>query len=260
MFSLLAPAYAKKYGVDEDELKDVLTRIAWKNHNNGARNPRAQFRKEVAEGDHRLLAARRRPARHLRLLGRQRRLGGRDHRAGRGRAQVHRQAALREGAVVRRRPGRRPDRPRLRLHDLPRGRARRPTTPTPQAGITDPRAELAMAEVHDCFTPDRAGADGGPRLRRARHGVEGRARRHLRPRRRAAGQPRRRAQVVRPPDRRLGPAHAVRVLAAAARRGAASARSPASTAAASSALTHNLGGAPGECVTFVGVVGSEPSA
>ena len=22
-----------------------------------------------------------------------------------------------------------------------------------QAGITDPRAELAMAEVHDCFTP-----------------------------------------------------------------------------------------------------------
>jgi acetyl-CoA C-acetyltransferase len=26
------------------------------------------------------------------------------------------------------------------------------------------------------------------------------------------------------------------------------------------ALTHNLGGAPGECVSFVGVVGSEPSA
>ena len=28
-------------------MKDVLTRIAWKNHYNGARNPRAQFRKEV---------------------------------------------------------------------------------------------------------------------------------------------------------------------------------------------------------------------
>jgi acetyl-CoA C-acetyltransferase len=26
------------------------------------------------------------------------------------------------------------------------------------------------------------------------------------------------------------------------------------------ALTHNLGGAPGECVSFVSVVGSEPSA
>src|SRR5690349_1993596 len=46
-FSLLAPAYCKKYGVDEAQLKEVLTRIAWKNHRNGALNPRAQFRKEV---------------------------------------------------------------------------------------------------------------------------------------------------------------------------------------------------------------------
>src|SRR3989441_854514 len=49
MFSLLAPAYCQKYGVDEAEMKDVLTRIAWKNHYNGARNPRAQFRKEVSK-------------------------------------------------------------------------------------------------------------------------------------------------------------------------------------------------------------------
>jgi acetyl-CoA C-acetyltransferase len=48
-FSVLAPAYANKYGVDQAELKDVLTRIAWKNHYNGARNPRAQFRKEVSK-------------------------------------------------------------------------------------------------------------------------------------------------------------------------------------------------------------------
>src|SRR5437660_4882622 len=34
LFSLLAPAYSKKYGVDPDELKQVLTRIAWKNHKN----------------------------------------------------------------------------------------------------------------------------------------------------------------------------------------------------------------------------------
>jgi len=47
MFSLLAPAYAKKYGVDEGELKEVIARIAWKNHRNGAKNPKAQFRKEV---------------------------------------------------------------------------------------------------------------------------------------------------------------------------------------------------------------------
>src|SRR6201993_4715736 len=46
MFSLLAPAYAKKYGVSDEQLKEVMTRIAWKNHKNGALNPRAQFRKE----------------------------------------------------------------------------------------------------------------------------------------------------------------------------------------------------------------------
>ncbi len=47
-FSLLAPAYADKYGVDRDEMKEVMARIAWKNHYNGARNPRAQFQKEVS--------------------------------------------------------------------------------------------------------------------------------------------------------------------------------------------------------------------
>ena len=51
--------------------------------------------------------------------------------------------------------------------------------------------------------PDRAGADGGPRLLRAGHGVEGGARRHVRPRRRPAGQPRRRPQELRPPGRRV---------------------------------------------------------
>ena len=91
-----------------DEMKDVLTRIAWKNHDNGALNPRAQFRKEVPKETHLraspLVAG---AARHLRLLGRDRRLGRGDHRAGRGRPPVHRQAALREGAVVRRRHRRR---------------------------------------------------------------------------------------------------------------------------------------------------------
>src|SRR5260370_32212939 len=37
-FSLLAPAYFKKYGLDPDKGKDVLTRIAWKNHKNGPKN------------------------------------------------------------------------------------------------------------------------------------------------------------------------------------------------------------------------------
>src|SRR5207245_8014843 len=48
MYSMVAPSYARKYGVSEGEMREVLARIAWKNHYNGARNPRAQFRREVS--------------------------------------------------------------------------------------------------------------------------------------------------------------------------------------------------------------------
>src|ERR1700719_1864128 len=47
-FSFLAPSYSHKYGVDPVQMKEVMSRIAFKNHQNGARNPRAQFRKEVS--------------------------------------------------------------------------------------------------------------------------------------------------------------------------------------------------------------------
>ncbi|MEW9677200.1 acetyl-CoA acetyltransferase [Lentibacillus sp. L22] len=46
-FSFLAPAYFNKYGLDPKEGKRVLSRIAWKNHKNGSLNPKAQYRKEV---------------------------------------------------------------------------------------------------------------------------------------------------------------------------------------------------------------------
>ncbi|MEJ7584903.1 MAG: hypothetical protein WKF43_12675 [Acidimicrobiales bacterium] len=48
MFSMVVPAYAERYGVDRAELRRVLARIASKNHSNGARNPRAQFRREMS--------------------------------------------------------------------------------------------------------------------------------------------------------------------------------------------------------------------
>ena len=134
MFSLVAPAYARRYGVDEDELKRVLARIAWKNHHNGARNPRAQFRKEM-DLDAICNAARGggAPGR-VRLRRGGRRLGRRHRGAGRGRPPLHGQAPLHQGAVVRGRQRLGTDRPRLRLHDLPRGRARRPPTPTRRPG------------------------------------------------------------------------------------------------------------------------------
>ena len=46
-FALLAPAYFHKYGVDPEQGKEVLSRIAVKNHANGALNPRAQYRRAV---------------------------------------------------------------------------------------------------------------------------------------------------------------------------------------------------------------------
>ncbi|WP_047150467.1 acetyl-CoA acetyltransferase [Aneurinibacillus tyrosinisolvens] len=46
-FSFIAPAYFKKYGLDPQKGKEVLSRIAWKNHRNGSLNPKAQYRSEV---------------------------------------------------------------------------------------------------------------------------------------------------------------------------------------------------------------------
>ena len=75
MFSMVAPAYAQRYGVDRDELRRVLARIASKNHHNGARNERAQFRREMSvEPDLRHAAGGRRPVGvRLRRRGRRRR-------------------------------------------------------------------------------------------------------------------------------------------------------------------------------------------
>src|SRR3954447_12848030 len=48
MFSLVVPAYAQRYGVDPDDMRHALARVASKNHANGAKNPRAQFRREMS--------------------------------------------------------------------------------------------------------------------------------------------------------------------------------------------------------------------
>ena len=152
MYSLMLPAYAQKYGVSEDELRHVVAKIAEKNHHNGARNPLAQFRREMSAEQICAMAA------------------------VAGRLSVFDCAGVADGAaaaiVV----------PAERAHEY---------TDTPlyvkalsfvagtggglidpeydyttmpecrmaaedayrQAGVTDPRSEIAMAEVHDCFTP-----------------------------------------------------------------------------------------------------------
>jgi acetyl-CoA C-acetyltransferase len=258
-FSLLGPAYAKKYGVDEAELKDVLTRIAWKNHYNGARNSRAQFRKEVSKD------AIARAAPIAGMLGVFDCSGVSDGSA----------AAI----VVRAEDaGRYTDSP-LYVKGLSfvAGPARGNMDPAydyttfpevvaaatdayRQAGVTDPRAQLAMAEVHDCFTPtelvlmeDLGFAERGfgwKEVLAGTYDLEGELPVNPDGGLKAFGHPigasglrmmfecwlQLRGEA--PEARRIKSIEADRKLA----------------------LTHNLGGHPGECVSFVSVVGYEPDA
>jgi acetyl-CoA C-acetyltransferase len=151
-FSLLAPAYFNKYGLEPTKGKEVLARIAWKNHRNGAKNPKAQFRKEVpmeailnspkvadplgimdcsgvADGSAAAIVVRAEDAHkytqhpiYIKAL---------SFVAGPGEgplAQDYDFTTFREVVAS--------------AKDAYR-----------QAGVTDPRKEISMAEVHDCFTP-----------------------------------------------------------------------------------------------------------
>jgi acetyl-CoA C-acetyltransferase len=152
MFSLVIPAYAKKYGVSDEDMRDALAHIASKNHANGAKNPRAQFRRETSEEQIK---------RSPKVAGS---LGVLDC------------AGVADGAaaaiVVRAEDaGRYTDEPLLiKALSFVAGSGNGLTDPSydythfpevetsvkdayAQAGIDDPRTAFAMAEVHDCFTP-----------------------------------------------------------------------------------------------------------
>jgi len=152
MFSLIVPAYAEKFGVDEDTLKTVLAKIASKNHFNGARNPRAQFRKEMSVE---AICASPTVA---------------------GRLGVFDGAGVADGAaaaiVVRAEDAHEyTDKPLyIKALSFVAGNGSGLIDPDydyttfpeveaaakdayAQAGVTDPRREITMAEVHDCFTP-----------------------------------------------------------------------------------------------------------
>jgi acetyl-CoA C-acetyltransferase len=257
-FSLLAPAYARKYGLTGEQLKEVMTRIAWKNHKNGALNPRAQFRKEVPKET---IACSPLVAGPLGIFDCS---GVSDGAA---------------AAIV------------VRAEDAPRycdrplwvkalsfiaGPAAGPMDPGydyttfpevvasaadayAQAGLKEPRQELAMAEVHDCFTPTELVL-----MEDLGFAARGTAWKEV-----LAGTFDRDGELAVNPDGGLKSfghpigASGLRMLYECwlQLRGEAGPRQIASVARGRRlALTHNLGGAPGECVSFVSVVGSEPSA
>ncbi|MBJ30585.1 MAG: acetyl-CoA acetyltransferase [Acidimicrobiaceae bacterium] len=152
MFSLMLPAYADSYGVDEDELRYVVARIAEKNHFNGARNPLAQFRRETSAEVICEMAA---VAGRLSVFDC---AGVADGAAAAvvvpaDRATDYTDAPLYVKALsLVAGDGSGLVDPEFDFTTLPECAAAA-TDAYAQAGITDPRAELAMAEVHDCFTP-----------------------------------------------------------------------------------------------------------
>jgi len=151
MFSLLLPAYAKKYGVDEDEIRKVIARIGSKNHYNGARNVRAQYRREmsaeqicsmpavagrlavmdcagVADGSAAVIMCRAEDAH--KYTDKPLFIKALSFVSGNGSGLVD---------------------PDFDFTTLPEC-AMAAEDAYQQAGVTDPRGEIAMAEVHDCFT------------------------------------------------------------------------------------------------------------
>jgi acetyl-CoA C-acetyltransferase len=247
-FSLLDPAYCAKYGVHPDEMRAAMTHVAWKNHVNGARNPKAQFRSPVAKDtiDSAAKVA--------------------------GRLGVFDCSGVSDGAacalIVRAdRAHRYTDTPMyVSALALTAGSGRGAMdsgydyTTFPevvrsardaytQAGISDPHTQLSFAEVHDCFTPteivlmeDLGFTGPGQAVKDVLAGefdADGRLPVNPDGGLKSFGHP-------------VG-ASGLRMLYEAwlQFRGAAGERQLADP---HTALTHNLGGRPGGCVSFVSIV------
>jgi acetyl-CoA C-acetyltransferase len=254
MFSLLAPAYCRKYGISEEQMKEVMTRIAWKNHANGAKNRLAQFQAEVPREK---IAAAPIVAGNLGIFDCS---GVSDGAA----------AAL----IVRAEDAHRYcDRPMyVKALSFVAGPAEGPmrsdydfSTFTEvvhcaadayrQAGISNPREEISMAEVHDCFTPtelvlmeDLGFSQRGEGWRDVLDGVfdlDGELPVNPDGGLKSFGHP-------------IG-ASGLRMLYECwlQLRGEAGERQIDDV---ERGLTHNLGGQPGACVSFVSIVGAQPDA
>jgi len=257
MFSMVAPAYGEKFGVDADKMRSAMAHIAQKNHFNGARNPRAQFRREVT----------------LETIARAPRVAGD--------LGVFDCAGVADGAaaaiVCRAEDAHRyTDRPLyVKALSFVAGNGGGLTDPSydytmfpeiaacavdayAQAGITNPAAEIAMAEVHDCFTitelvlmEDLGFSERGTAWRDVLDGrfdLDG--------------------ELPVNPDGGLKSfghpvgASGLRMMFEAwlQLRGEAGAERQIARIGAgrSLALTHNLGGFPGEMVSFVSILGTDP--
>src|ERR1700751_468093 len=151
-FSLLAPAYQQRYGVTPELVRAAMTHVAWKNNANGALNPRAQFRKEVSKE-----SIERSPpvAGDLGVMDCPGVADGAAAAIVTRAEDAHRYTGtplyIKALSLVTGDGSGAAD-PHYDYTSFPEvvECARRAYE---QAGITDPRKQLALAEVHDCFTP-----------------------------------------------------------------------------------------------------------
>ncbi len=254
MFSLLVPAYAKRHGVDEERLRFVAAKIAEKNHANGARNPLAQFRREITAEE----------------------ICAMDEVA--GCLSVFDCAGVADGAaaVIMCRADAamqyRQDPLYIKALSFVAGTGAGSLDPAydyttlpecmwaardayTQAGVVDPRQEIALAEVHDCFTPtelvlmeDLGFSERGQAWADVLEGhfnIDGRLPVNTDGGLKSFGHP-------------VG-ATGLRMLYEIwlQLRGEAPADRRIPSSDRTLGLTHNLGGYPGEMVSFVGIYGSQ---
>jgi acetyl-CoA C-acetyltransferase len=251
-FSLLDPAYCNKYGVDPDAMRDAMTHVAWKNHHNGALNPRAQFRKEIPK--EKITAGAGTVAGRLGVLDCS---GVSDGSA--CALIVRAEDALNytdrpmyvKGLAMVAGPASGTIDPGYDYTTFPEV-ARCAQDAYQQAGVTNPREQISLAEVHDCFTPteivlmeDMGFSERGGAWRDVLDGtfdLDG--------------------ELPVNPDGGLKSfghpvgASGLRMLFECwlQLRGEAGDRQIADPTLG---LTHNLGGRPGTCVSFMSIVGSE---
>ncbi|HEX6236304.1 MAG TPA: acetyl-CoA acetyltransferase [Acidimicrobiales bacterium] len=258
MFSMVAPAYADRYDVDRTELRRVLARIASKNHRNGARNPRAQFRREVSVEQICSMAA---VAGELSVFDCAGVADGAAAAVVVRADQAHRYTAhplyVKALSFVAGNGSGLMD-PGYDYTSFPEVE-RSARDAYAQADVREPRAQIAMAEVHDCFTPtelvlmeDLGFAERGTAWKEVLAGtfdLEG--------------------DLPVNPDGGLKSfghpvgASGLRMMFEAwlqLRGEAPDDRRIRTVPDRTLALTHSLGGYPGEMVSFVSILGTEPAA
>ncbi|GAA4733987.1 acetyl-CoA acetyltransferase [Nocardioides endophyticus] len=151
-YAMLPASYSEHYGVDPAELRQALTHVAWKNHSNGALNPRAQYKSVVSKET---IDAAPRVAGDLSVFDCSGVADG-----GAAAIIVRAEDAYKYTDMPMFLKG-------MSLHAGSSSGAstagqRHVTFPEvtacakaayAEAGVTDPRTQISMAEVHDCFTP-----------------------------------------------------------------------------------------------------------